>query len=574
MANLSKNAELSFTLNNQSIDYPLNARDVQILATFDNEATQANITTESFEFTLEEAEKIRQYIIDGMNSGAGIFEGMPFDITTYNQSNQYLAFKGYLDLSDGFIDTETNVLCNIKKSNGLNSLDEKISALTFGYLESIGVISSSEYIDTKYIVYNKVELIEILIANIVLFLLIKETVQAIKDTAAAVATVVGLLTASFPPGLGAFIYAVAIAIIQSVYTTLLVIAIIDMMEKLINSLMPPLVPTKALKIRASMEKIAIKLGYVFISPIPELDTYVYLPSNPSTDEGLTSGLPQSSDYGYRVNDFFKLLQDLFNGRYAIVGNELHFRKESDPFFEQQSTWIAPDVKNDRVAYNTNEFQANRIIAFQTDLMDNWTINNFTGTNYEVITDANVVNNVEAKYLKGLDFVNIPLALGNRKNELTDLENILSSVASFADGLINTFGGSSDLEGQIEGKIGYLKVSQNDYSLPKLLTLVGDKLPANHRALLSAKYLYENYHISKSFVQNNYYGQKYVYNDIEIPFGFEDFLQLINNSYFTTSDGYSAKAIKIEWNILKDKAVLSYWIRKPYTTNLKETFIEP
>ena len=70
------------------------------------------------------------------------------------------------------------------------------------------------------------------------------------------------------------------------------------------------------------------------------------------------------------------------------------------------------------------------------------------------------------------------------------------------------------------------------------------------------------------------GQKLIYNNIKIPFGFDDFLNTINNAYFTDKFGESGKFIKSTWRLNSDYAVVDYWIRSVYTTNLKETFIEP
>jgi hypothetical protein len=89
----------------------------------------------------------------------------------------------------------------------------------------------------------------------------------------------------------------------------------------------------------------------------------------------------------------------------------------------------------------------------------------------------------------------------------------------------------------------------------------------------AKYLYDNYHYGKSFVTNNNFGQKIKYNEVAIPFGLTDFLKLIENSYFYTTDSKVAKVTELKWNIASDKAIVNYWIREPYTTNLFEFYIE-
>ena len=54
MVMLGKNARLRFLLNGQQADAPRDWQDIEVLATFDTEATQANITTSDFTFVNEE----------------------------------------------------------------------------------------------------------------------------------------------------------------------------------------------------------------------------------------------------------------------------------------------------------------------------------------------------------------------------------------------------------------------------------------------------------------------------------------------------------------------------------------
>ena len=94
-----------------------------------------------------------------------------------------------------------------------------------------------------------------------------------------------------------------------------------------------------------------------------------------------------------------------------------------------------------------------------------------------------------------------------------------------------------------------------------------------RSLFNAKNLYDEYLSYDSFIKNNFRRQRAVYNDVEIPFGIEDFKQLTENSYFYFN-GNLAKIINFTWVTGKDKANISFWVEENYTKNLQETFIEP
>jgi hypothetical protein len=137
-----------------------------------------------------------------------------------------------------------------------------------------------------------------------------------------------------------------------------------------------------------------------------------------------------------------------------------------------------------------------------------------------------------------------------------------------------FGGGSNFGGAIDAKVGMLKQTSNWHTVPKLLYLNNDgKMPTNHRTLWNADVLWEKYHKEKSFVRDNWHGQKFVYNDVTIPFGLEDFLQLLSNPYFDFN-GEQAKIIKFVWTGANDEAKISFYVRKPYTYNLEEIKLTP
>jgi hypothetical protein len=595
MVMLSKNARLRFLLNGQTANAPKDWQELEVLATFDNEATQANITTSEFTFVNQENVTIRDYVTAGLTGGSGIFEGLPFDIETYNSSNIRSIFKGYLDLTDGYSESQDRpeVSAKLKRDNGLNSFDERLSALSYSFLESKGVFTASDYTTLNYVVVKKVNVFEELMAAVVLFLMIKELREAIRGTADTIANVAAHIGGGATGGIVGAIYAIVIAALQIAYTTVLTIAIIDLGKQLINTLSPFIREHKVLKLDTAIRKVVDYLGYNLVTNIDEMETVYYLPSNPqlppenfvdeiensiTVDSGTPTGIPNNQDYGYFCTQMFELVLSLFNAKISIIGNDLHLLTKDDPFWIQNATYTLPRARPTNQKYNTEEFQANRFLAFQTDLKDSWTVDNFEGTNYQVITDAvSSPSNGRAKYLKGLDENQFQVCLGSRYDELNRLEEILYDLASRIDSLINIFGNSTNLSDSFEQKTGALKQEKNWTSKPKLIKIEGDKLPASYRQSFSAKVLYDKYHAEKSFVTNGvnpWHGQKIMFEGVRVPFGMEDFLALIDNSYFKDPDNRDGKVVSIKWKPAKDYALVDYWIRTPYTKNLEETFIEP
>jgi len=580
-----KKGRVKFELSGAEINAPTEWQDMNILAQFDNDNVQANISTDTFTFVLDAYTKLIAHIDDGLTGGVGIFESPEFKIIGFNDTNNELIFSGMVDLASNIeIDEFSKTIkSKIKKDNGLNSLDDRLSALTYGWLENQGYFKNSDYKEIEYVVEKKINSFEILTTSIIMYLMLKEIAEASKDTSEKIAVAQALVAqASIGSGISAALYAVAVAIIQVAYTALLLATVVDLGKNLINTFVLPKRKAKTISLEKLISEVARYLGYSFETTVSDMSKIYYLPSNLQFDEvgikgfvervhGTEKGIPNVTDYGYSVIDMFNLVRTTFNGRFAIVDDVLHFHNEYSDFWLKQSTFVLPNVQLRPTKYNT-DFNANFLVEFNTDSSDDWTIDNFLGTVYEVITEAKIIDVKKRKALKGLERITVNCALGNKKTSLNAFEKFLRTVANVMDGVIDTFGGNGNLEKSIKDKVNILKISSNNYNLPKLLRYSGDNL--QQRNLLSAKYLYDNYYFGRSMVENSYFGQKKIYENIKIPFGFNDFLNFINNSYFYTQDGKVGKMEKIEYNINGDFAICSFWIREPYTYNLKEIKIEP
>jgi len=587
MSNISKNTESQYILNGAVRNAPVEWQDVVITAEYDNNDMQPKVSTDSFVFNLQARQDINQWISNGLTGGVGIFEGMNLDLRLYNQDNVQKIFEALIDFTNDYKnfpdDGETTV--SLKDRDGLDNFFEQLTGTTYGYLEEIGVFTQNDYITIPYVVEKKFNLFEILMSSIVLYLMVKELAVSVRNTADGISSVVALFSIPLGGQIGAAIRVVAITLINLIYTAILLLAIIDMSITLFNTLIQPKREHKGLKLKTALEKVANHFGYDFVAPISEYNNVYFLPSNQNADEkaflgfisvtrGTSTGIPNLLDYGYLTEDMFKLGQDLPYAKMGIFGNTIHLRPQNDPFWLQQSQWVAPDVLIKTDEYNTDELKATLLLTFITDLNDEWTIDDYFGTSVEVRTAPITVINPKSVLIKGLNETRFPVTLGNRKNDLNAIERLLKSVGIFIDTVTGAFGGGSNFAGQVESKIGVLKVSSNWHSIPKLLWLNEDgTMPTNHRTLWNTDVLYEKYHKEKSFVRDNWHGQKVVYNDVIIPFGLEDFLILLSNPYFNYK-GQQAKMKKFDWTYGKDEAKISFFVRNPYTYNLREFKIIP
>ena len=579
----------SVILNGKTVLIPKNFFDVGVKASF-GDNVQANLSTEEFTFILDGYETIIDWINAGRNGGLGIFEGIPLSITNSNGAGNASVFKGILDLQAGAIIQENLKQAQVKlrQDESLNQLSELLEPLDYGYLQSLGLISSSDYVSVDYVVNRSDEGLETITTFITIYLLSKQLADTIKDVSTSIATIAGIAASGVPGPIGAAIYAAAVAILQIIYAAPLLILIIDFGQDLITVLVQPQRTHKGILLKTLLAKACEQIGFRLETTIADLENLVYLPSNRNVDVfglksvlkkagTITEGIPNPGDTGYTCPELFQIARDLFNARFAIVGNTVQFHTESSEYWLSQSGWEKPSATKDvaglPLRYNTDEIKGSILISFATDVVDEFTIKNYRGTNYQVLTDAKAVIAAN-KTIKNLDKVQIPLALGNRKGSFTPFEQVLLPLANLFDNIAGVFGGSANLAKKIKGKIGVLQVSNNNHSVPKLLWLDGGRLPSNQRDLFGAKSLWDKYHVEKSFVQNNFARQRKYIEGETIPFGLSDFVTLLNNSYFRDQNGTVGKVVDLEWNMSRDSANISYWIQETYTTNLKETFIEP
>lgn len=559
---------------------------IQILATFDQTGGQANISTERFKFVNENAKAIRDYIAGGAAtnpSTVGIFEGIPFEFDIQNSSS-YPAFRGFLDLNGFRENTPVDVDVNIKREDGLNSLADRASGLSYRYLESVGAIGQQDYIDMPYVREKLAgdQVAELAVLSLNIFLMQQQLADIIKEFGKdASNTTAHTIGGGTGPVAGAT-HATLTTILNVIYAALVIIYLTQLIIDLIELIFPPVRRWRGTVWKTLLERAMDYLNYQYQSSIPELASTIYLPSKskqgrlnilPSSPSA--KGIPDAVDFGFSVSEQIEMVNRAFSARVAIIGNTVHHEPLiNDNFWLNQSPYTIPDVENEVKLYNTTDLKGRRLVSFETDISDLWTIENFIGTNYEIVTQPITINNKKHVLIKGFEDTRIPMALPTRKDQLSPVETVLAVLAAIVDGVINFFGGNSNFAGQILSRVGIMKVTGEEIQTGKLIPFQQGgfydiNIPANHRQIWSAKYLWNTYVSNDSFVLHNYRGQKWQFEELRIPFGFEDFLQVINNSYCITQAGEPAKIERLAWEFDSDYALISGWVRKPYTRNLEE-----
>ena len=580
--------EIQTLIGGQVSSPPVDWQNNTIQATFGTDSSQPQIETDSFEYVLDSAAKILDHVKNG-----DIFEPLKCQQIYKDGENEYVALDGYFDVSDGFeeleptwgsVERSNRVLVKFKQDESVTNFIDQIQGVSYGSLLAEGLITSQDYVTINTVIMKKASALEIATLIITLYLISKQIADIFAKNGEN-ASQIAALVATIPGGtVGATILAVAQLLILIAYSIALIALLVKLITDLKELFVPPTVKNKGIKFKTLLEKSCEKFGYTLETDIDELETYHYLPSKPYSNEtnilkklipqnvAGTVGIPSTSDYGYLINEFWDLMKSMFNTKIAVVGNTIQLRNADSDYWLKQSTFKPHETLNFKSKkYNTEDLKQTRMMTFTTDVNDEWTTENYTGTSYEIKTES--TKGTLNGSIKGLDRINIPLCLPNNKYKPNSIETLMITIARFADQLTKIIGQKSNYAAQIRNsRVNVLKVSQNNYDIAKVVVLVNNQLPPNHRELLSAKYLMNKYHKGKSFVSGT--GQKVIYEDVDIPFNLSDLKKTLKSGTFVLSDGRVAEFIDLNYNFSKDMANCSISVQENYTNKLKEVTYEP
>jgi hypothetical protein len=559
--------------------------DLEILASVEKGNVNASITTEQLTLVNEYAELVRTYIAGGANGTTnGIFEGLPLQI----QENGVNVFDGYLDfLNDFEIVNPTTVLSRIKKHDSNDNFQDRANGLTFGYLVEAGFITSNDYINVPYVIEKEFNFVEFAFLSFSIYSVTKDLQALIRSLAVRLTTITGLI-ANPTTSVSALAIALLYIAIDATFTVLMTALLINLIVELIAYLISPVKKHKAMRVDKLMEKASAVLGLSYNTSIADIPQLVLLPSKTGINQDDQQnkiinavpivqpgeGIPSTADFGYTFGELLSAMNTTFNAEFTVENGVLQHHAKNSIFWLQQSSYILPDILQESIVTNANELISDKIILFKSDVKDSNGLENFLGTTYEIRTRPTSISDQRNILMNGFGKVEIPYALGNRKNSLNKFELFAFKLFDNVDNFINFFGGNSSTATSISNRVGFLKLETDFVNVPKLMKMDSqNRLASNNRNTWSAKYLYDNYHNEDSFVLNNFGNQYYVYKSVKVPFGFEEFNQLTQNSYFYNQNGDLCKLKQISWNVSKDFALIDYSVQTKYTSNLVETYIE-
>ena len=341
--------KITITLNGDNSSAVRELHDIELLATFENGNAQANITTTDFEFVNEFAQSIRDWIEDGTTGGYGIFEGIPLNVEISGSNPNYLAFNGYLDMTDEFeIINPTMVKGKIKKDSGMQTLDDLSSGLTWQFLYEEGVLTASDMEWIPYIIEREFDPVAFLLISLAIYSVSVQIIDLIRSIAKDIANPLSS--------------ALTIAL-DIIYALALIVYLITLIIDLIRMIVEPVKYTRAMRLKRLLEIGSSHLGYSYNTTISEINDnhIVLIPSKDSIDEqansqlqlqGITifqngQGFPNARDYGYTFGEILSLVNKTFNAKLGLKNGVIEQHSLNSSWWLQQSTFQMPDIRAHR-----------------------------------------------------------------------------------------------------------------------------------------------------------------------------------------------------------------------------------
>lgn len=576
---------------------PKNLTDIGVVSTFTDNPDILSLSVDSVILPREANEIVQTHI-----QNVGLFEGIPYSV----EMDDGVTIEYYVDLIDGVNVRQHEIEVNLKKRRSKDNFIERARGSSFELLKSKGVNFTSH--DVPYFVIKDNQFETALQLAIMSYIIGDAVYQqslavgtAINNLVEVSAPIFGLAS---PPFVGITIsYNVAGIIVHSlnlvlqlVYLGLLVVLLIDLATQLILTIFPPKRKLKGTYVREIMEKCCAYFGYTFASDLLDAHPYWAIVPVPLTQDRkslwkilpeeifpvFNSEVPSSSDTTPTIMTFIEGLEAMFNARTIVRDSEVRLERR-DWLQEQTILQLEPALnlqsdRDDEFSYNTEEVWKRYYIHYQTDFQDLHTADGITydKSDAEFSTEPTfAVTNEDLVTIKGINDVNIPFALGSRKNELNWLEKLAKEVLVNIDNVTGIFGGGTNFGAQIDSRKDCLQISQQYFSTTKMIygqsgaVKPGEiiQTESDFNNVVSAKSLWDKYHYINAIQNNDYI----IRENVRIRISSSNFVSLLSNN-FALIDGKLCEILRLEWIDEKSFAQISYKEPLDWANGKVETII--
>jgi hypothetical protein len=575
---------------------PQNAKDIGFRLNF-NPDSEGNTTSELSVDSIILVNEAKKLVLDHIVK-YGVFQGIPYTVDIDS-----VVFEYFVDLTktpnlSG--DGDGSIEVKIFQRKSWTQFKEKADDLSFEAINKTHEITTK---DADYIIVRDNQGMLFITSLLTTYVLVDATVDAVLklaksagELAAVVLPATGAVTTTVTGAAGPYpviaagvgtavsysagqiAWMVIKAVLRLAYLALVVIALINVINQLVQVVFPRVRSLKASTILELINKGCEKLGYTFEStilegnykpltllPIPLAETKksIFLETLlPSFQSGYTKGYPTAQDTTPTLGSLIDAMITMFNGK-IFVNNGVVTLERRDFLLQISNrkvtnTLNVQDERKNEYTFNTGDAWKRYLVKYQIDHSDIHTVDNFKGVSAEYSTEPIVVPHDDLVLIKGLSTPEIPFAHGVRKGDFTWVEGIIYELALNVDKFT---GGSS--ASSIAARKSAIKISEQYYSVTKLLYAAGSKQGSTYLDSIGADVIYRDFHQINE-VKPNF---KRIYNS-PVPFSSQDFVELQGNNYFYDTEGELLELFSMDWNNGSKTAEIEYAVSSDEANNIK------
>jgi len=545
---------------------PRNVLEIGLITDYTGNPEMLQVDTDTIILPREGKDIIMQHILT-----QGVFEGIPYTIKLDGVTLDY-----YVDLTESLNIKDYEVEVKIKKRKGFDNFFENAQGLSFELMAKKGV--NFDFINIPYLIIPENQTEIALTISLASYTLTKEAIQATKDLVTATRDLIEAVTpnASIPPvpPIGEIISLSLAVVAQLAYTIAVYVALIKLLNQLLALVFPKVRFYKGATIRELIKKGCEFLGYTLDSKL--LDAWQNLTIMPvplikekksifnfiqnDLNFSFTKGYPTAQDSVSTLGELINAVEIQFNARTKVLNGVVQIeRRDYWKNISLNTTLPALTLQNERqnqYRLNTEEAWKRTYIHYQVDYSDVHTLDAFDPTDAEYSTEPLNVINSDLVSIRGFNDVNIPFALGVRKGELNWLEKFCKAFLNLADAVVGLFGNNINYSALITNRLGVTQISQQYYSVTKLLYAVNGRQPSNYIDKIKASKIYQDYHKINEININGYK----IYSDVPMRLNPQEFISLLDNNY-TYINGVLCEILSIRYTDEQSSAIISY--KEPY-----------
>lgn len=536
-------------------------------STFGKRPTQSLLSSDTLTLANEDREQILTWIYNN-----GRTENIP--LTCISDSG--VTFEYFLQ-HKGTVFSSSTVTMNVLPRKGNLTFFEKADALTFELLYKKGFLPESLAVQTPFLIVKDNLVSETILLTVTGISLTFEIIQVIKDISDFTAEALNVSPLQIPAtilhGVGLAIKLVALGI-----------ALAEVINNLTQMYFPKLRYFKVCSFLTLLEVGCSYLGFTLDSQlINEIQRYHVLPvplTSNKTKESFfeflpdelpdyeTNHYPSASDTVPTLGALIESIETIFNAETVVFDGVVKIEKRSTFFGSPIAT--IPSVLNDQAnredkwSFNDEDVWKRKVLQWQIDYQDLHTCDTHYQTISEYSTEPITIVNQDLIDIAGSQMIDFPYSWGVRKNKLTRVENAVKKLFALVDGLVNIFSSNPNYAGNVTNRIGCLMISQEQFSITKLLYLGNDgKQPQNYMGYFYTENIYNTYHKDWEIKTN----AKRVVTSMPCEMTDVKFQQFAQNKYVVLEDtNETVELLSCLWEDRQAEATIDYMVFDNWASN--------